>query len=212
MEKICSCCGKKVEVFEVDEKEYFKKLGLPNSMEARDYYMLWHFMVEKCDDCDCVSRDISNCEKSKEIVGSDAYKNLFDENEKELNSRSNIGFLEYVKYGYIQERLGNYLESGKAYFLASDLAFATYYQVLLEDDEVDGFETVCDKYFKKALEQFQLAYENSDDIEAKVLYIAGLLADEDENKSKALQIVKEFLAFNPPEKYKNIVKFLLKNC
>ena len=152
MEKVCSCCGQKVEVFEIDELEYFKKLGLPSSTEAKDYYMLWHFMVEKCSECDCIAKDISNCESAKAIIESAEYKNLLDENEKELNSHSVIGFAEYIKYGYIQEQLGNYLESGKAYFLASDLAFASYYRLLLgEGEESYKFEMICDNYFKKAL-------------------------------------------------------------
>lgn len=163
--KICACCKKENQYTDINERleEMFEYA--PDELGALEFFKLWRYPLEFCPDCLYVNKDIENNELLNDIINSDEYKNIFN-NELfyEINTFEHCDADVYWAYALLNEKNGNFFDAGVGYlqaFYHITLGYNIYHNSLEEESEDSRIFTDCKEVAKKFLDNAESCFLQS---------------------------------------------------
>lgn len=199
IKKKCANCGKINSLNDYPVDEFYKAINMPTKSGAKEYFKLWHFMIEGCHYCNYSSLDIAKASNSeKKVINSKEYQNIFlNKSLAELQKVGNSDLPNQVAYAFLMEKTENYKEAGRAYLCASDFAYSQFIRwIIMEDDESEKLtandkktrvlvENYCKELFNRAIKNLKLAFKQNVNNETQILLIGALLSGEKEEVLQA---------------------------
>lgn len=204
-EKICAVCGHRNEV---SENILVNEFITTHSEGAKEYFDLWHFPIEKCENCGYSSRDIFKCEnKNIQYLQSNKYNDLL----KNLSEARPNDIRSYYDASRYYELIGDKKNQALCLIQAGDAVYneIMYWKVyILTEDES------CKELYDFAEELYLMGIQilkdyisiNPSDLDMQILW-AGVLNDSND-KSLSYAIINKLKQENLTNNQKNIINFL----
>lgn len=214
IKKICAYCKKESDFTEMEERMNEMFEYAPEETGALEFFKLWRYPLELCQNCLYVNRDIENNEILDTVIETDEYKNIFN-NELfyEINTFEHCDADVYWAYAILNEKNSKFFDAGVGYlqaFYHITLGYNIYHNSM-EDDEDTRIFTDCKEVAKQFLDSaeknFLLSIENSiKSVHSKILlvYTYYELAKINLAESLLKELSKEDLSTNQ----KAMVKYL----
>lgn len=176
----CAICGKDSNL---PEKVVVNKFLEPNSEGAKLYFDLWHFDIQKCDNCGYVSRDITKC-ANVNIINSKL--NINQKIIDELQSARANQIENYIVGSLYYESIGDHKSQALCLIQAGDLVYneILYWKeyVLTEDETCEDFYSFANNLYNKGTSLLKDYIEtNPIDIDMQLLF-AGIMLDGEDNE------------------------------
>ena len=191
--KKCIVCGANCESNHIVKKE--EMFGIGNGAEL--YYNLWHFDLEFCENCNYVSKDISEC---KNLRINELRVDFLESILIEMQMARPNSIEEYLRAGAYYLSISDNLTSALCYLQAGDLVYKElfYWQEYLLDDgnellkiKSNGIrkeiKDYAEKIFDKGITLLRDSLSELEDLSYTLLYVGFLLTlDKDIAKAKEL--------------------------
>ncbi len=218
VQKKCAVCGCTQSYY---SKYSVAKFAVPNGLEEKYLFELWHKPAQVCSTCGYASFDIANCKnlgilKDEQFVSVE--KNGVVNKIEEFMPHSKLA--SYLKCGSYYNLIGDQLNEGISYLLASEevnLAIIHYMREVSEDiiggapDQVEiKLTRYADMLFDYGVSRLELMYEeDGTNIDVNILLGAQLITGNFEQLLNAKQVLKHTLTLPQKPIQKRVTEFLL---
>ena len=205
-EKICAICGHKNEV---SESIFVNEFITTDIVGAKEYFDLWHFPIEKCDNCGYASRDISYCKDDNvKYLQTNNYQGILNQ----LNEARPNDIKAYIDASRYYQLIGDIKTQALCLLQAGDGVYneIVYWKkyILTEDETCQELYSLGNELYDSAIKSLRDYIDlNPDDFDMQLL-LAGVLFDS-KDKSLSFAILQKLKALNLKHKQKIILDFLL---
>lgn len=212
MIKTCAICQKSNDFEDIIPSSKFTR---PRKEEEKEYFNMWHRIIEVCPECGYTSYDVSTT-LNKNIINHPNYKKIPElDYVVELNNYVPNRLSSLLQAGLYYNSINDTYNEALAYLQASDTICGVINSLLLQfdfgDDEDNKMLRCADALYQKALSLLeQLLPYNKANIELYIVYGGALLDGNEGEEKRGLAILKEALSLNPTPIQIKVLKYLLK--
>ena len=205
-EKICAICGQKNMV---TDRVFVNEFITTYSDGAKEYFDLWHFPIERCENCKFASRDISECHNNNvRYLQANSYESIL----KQLNEARPNNIKEYIDASRYYQLIKDIKTQALCLLQAGDCVYneIVYWKqyILTEDEKCEELYSFGNDLYDEAIVLLKTyLVENPDDIDMQLL-LAGVLSDA-KDKSISFALLQKIKTKKLNNTQKRIFDFLI---